>query len=182
MSSGFLGYFKVLTTINATQVKSPNTGFKDLSFVLRKENGFHKCASSHSLHNLAEVFTKTHLKTSTYSETFLHFVKFYFLKQIVLWFYFLVHSWPICRKSLKIFYNTKYIFLEVAGVIIYLWRCTAEKASLYLTCVKKYHYPPIYKYVILEEEACAVAADVVCQVLTSIFSPLSVSDVANAVR
>ena len=59
-----------------------------------------------------------------------------FLKQIVLWFSFLVHSWPICRKSLKIFHNTKYIFLEVAGVIIYLWRCTAEKASLYLTCVK----------------------------------------------
>ena len=77
------------------------------------------------------------------------------------------------EKSLKIFQNTKYIFLEVAGVIIYLWRCTAEKASLYLTCVKKYHYPPIYKYVILEEEACAVAADVgiVCQVLTSIFFP-----------
>ena len=109
----------------------------------------------------------------------LHIVRFFtdcailFLKQIVLWFSFLVHSWPICRKSLKIFHNTKYIFLEVAGVIIYLWRCTAEKASLYLTCVKKYHYPPINKYVILEEEACAVAADVgiVYQVLTSIFFP-----------
>ena len=86
---------------------------------------------------------------------------------------FHVHSWPICRKKLE----------DISKHKIYLFgSCRCHHLSLEVHCRKsivilnmcqKYHYPPIYKYVILEEEACAVAADVgiVCQVLTSIFFP-----------
>ena len=111
-------------------LKIPNKGLGSAFLAQRKGNGFHTCASSHSVHNFGKVFEKTHLKIFS---KMLHW-----MVNIFSWLIF-PFFWSNLSKISKIQPRNilrQEIYLFKSCWRHHLSRCTTEKASLYLTRVK----------------------------------------------